>query len=119
MSSPIGGEAGKLLPAEPAGKEHSKAEPCNEGSVGAPAWVSGGAGKSWRCGTSHTGGAIMSDAKTRCVDCGEAILQHTADRHNGRCAHCPDKAAVPPAYTDFQERVDIDGRLRIRSAPQE
>ena len=52
----------------------------------------------------------MSEAKTRCVDCGRAILQRTADRRGGRCVPCDNKAAAipPPAFQlprDIAERV--------------
>jgi hypothetical protein len=30
----------------------------------------------------------MTEPQTRCTDCGAAILQRTADRHDGRCVRC-------------------------------
>ena len=40
--------------------------------------------------------------KTHCVDCGVAILQRTADRHDGRCVPCHREAEMtPPAGFDL------------------
>jgi hypothetical protein len=49
----------------------------------------------------------MSEPKTRCVDCGRAILQSTADRHDGRCKLC--YRPVPPQ--DFQLSLDLAERV--------
>src|SRR5215469_6994086 len=49
----------------------------------------------------------MSEPKTRCVDCGRAILQRTADRHDGRCKLC--YRPVPPQ--DFQLPLDLAERV--------
>jgi hypothetical protein len=34
----------------------------------------------------------VTESQTRCTDCGAAILQRTADRHDGRCVRCHRKA---------------------------
>jgi hypothetical protein len=52
----------------------------------------------------------MGESKTQCADCGAAILQRTADRHDGRCVPCHRKAAAipPPAFQlprDLAERL--------------
>jgi hypothetical protein len=52
----------------------------------------------------------MSEAKTRCVDCGRAILQRTADRRDGRCVPCYEKAAAIPPQ-GFQVPQDLAARL--------
>lgn len=40
----------------------------------------------------------MTEPKTKCTDCGAAILRDTADHHDGRCVPCYRKAAaIPPA----------------------
>jgi hypothetical protein len=35
----------------------------------------------------------MTESKARCSDCGAAILQRTADRHEGRCVRCDRRKA--------------------------
>jgi hypothetical protein len=53
---------------------------------------------------------IMSESKTKCTDCGAAILQRTADRHEGRCVRCYHKAAaIPPP--SFELAGDLVERL--------
>ncbi len=45
----------------------------------------------------------MSEPKTKCSNCGAAILQRTADRHEGLCVPCHNKAtALPPDDFDTQ-----------------